>query len=149
MFEFATQFGIDTSIDRWNTRSAKDMTAMVCSSTFLVFPLPLLTIPSSGVRQALWMTLKTGILAAYTTLPTCKFGFLSLASYQVHLAHYFIVRFSGATSFNQDLCDWRSLVRTDATTRSMFAGSQCLDTRDPSAGGSWCRPCSRRLRNAW
>lgn len=32
MFEFATQFGIDTSIDAWNTRSAKDMTSMVSAA---------------------------------------------------------------------------------------------------------------------
>ena len=71
MFEFATQFGVDTSIDRWNTRSAKDMTAMVRSTILLTS----LTVSSFGVRQAFQTTLKIGILAAYKTLLTCKFCF--------------------------------------------------------------------------
>ena len=64
-------------------------------------------------------------------------------------------RFSGASSFNQNLCTWGPLIHATATnamatveTRSMFSATACPNVLSPNvtavaAAGPWCTSCTR------
>jgi hypothetical protein len=53
--------------------------------------------------------------------------------------------FSGASSYNQSVCTWETMVNISVTdTSDMFSGSNCIIQLDPGSttSNSWCHPCS-------
>jgi hypothetical protein len=52
--------------------------------------------------------------------------------------------FEGASSFNQDLCQWSNLIKDEITyfDINIFKDSGCDDTTSPTTSTSnWCQVC--------
>jgi hypothetical protein len=55
--------------------------------------------------------------------------------------------FANASSFQQDLCQWRTIMAVDdAVVENMFEGTKCQSTMDPIPEsfpfGPFCAPCA-------
>jgi len=83
------------------------------------------------------------------------FGRLDRIALSFSIHSFCVLRFAGASSFNQGLCPWGSQLRNgtvsnqlrnDVNLAGMFAETSCQYTESPSSpGGRWCRDeCVRR-----
>jgi len=52
--------------------------------------------------------------------------------------------FSGASSFNQDLCSWYNNLQSTTSVSEMFPSSGCTDPADPNLSTklSFCQACT-------